>query len=117
MEITKNTKDALSWWNTLRNTHLMNGTKDKGYYADKYFETNMRMYQNLSTDEITMIYNLENHLNNCIIIGSIMKQKINDTIFKYEILKEEGEFEGKKFYQVRNIETEFQLVICGDDLY
>jgi len=50
---------ALNWWDTLRNTRLCNGTKDKGYYADKYFGFNMRMYKYLSKDEICMIYSKE----------------------------------------------------------
>jgi hypothetical protein len=50
---------AFTWWDTLRNTRLCNGTKDKGYYTDKYFGFNMRMYKYLSKDEIVMIYSKE----------------------------------------------------------
>ena len=56
-------KNALSWWDRLRSTRLSNGTKDKGYYCDKYFGCNMRMYQYLSNEDILHIYSSE-HKNN-----------------------------------------------------
>jgi hypothetical protein len=56
-------------------------------------------------------------LNIPVVIGSVMEQTVNGTTFKYEILQEQGEFRGEKFYQVRNIETEFRMVIKGSDLH
>lgn len=50
-------KNAMSWWNTLRNTDLRNGTRDKGYYTRKYFE--LRMYKYLTGREIQIIYESE----------------------------------------------------------
>ncbi len=55
-------KKAIEWWDTLRNTRLMNGTKDKGYYTDGYFEFNMRIYQYLTGREIEAIWMKENKL-------------------------------------------------------
>ena len=51
-----NRKKALEWWNTLRNTRLMNDTKDKGYYTDKHFGFNKRMYQYLTGRETQLIW-------------------------------------------------------------
>lgn len=56
-------------------------------------------------------------LNIPVVIGSVMGQTVNGTTFKYEVLQEQGEFRGKKFYQVRNIETEFRMVIREDELH
>lgn len=50
-------KIALSWWNTLRNTDLGNGTKDKGFFTTKYFK--LRMYKYLTGSEIQKIYESE----------------------------------------------------------
>lgn len=48
---------ALAWWDSLRNTRLMNDTtKDKGYYTDLYFDFNMRMYKWLSEEEIEQVW-------------------------------------------------------------
>lgn len=47
---------AIEWWNTIRNTRLCDGTKDKGYYTDKYFGFNMRMYQYLTGREVELIW-------------------------------------------------------------
>lgn len=50
---------AIYWWGRLRNTRLMDGTKDKGHYADKYFGFNMRMHQYLTGREVEEIWNKE----------------------------------------------------------
>lgn len=47
---------AIAWWDTLRNTRLMDGTRDKGYYTDKYFGFNMRMYKYLTGREVEAIW-------------------------------------------------------------
>lgn len=57
-EMTNRSK-AIEWWDTLRDTRLCNGTKDKGYYTDKYFGFNMRMCKFLTGREIEMIWHAE----------------------------------------------------------
>lgn len=57
---TTDREKAISWWNTLRDTRLMNGTKDKGYYTDKYFGFGERMHKCLTGREIENIWNQEN---------------------------------------------------------
>jgi hypothetical protein len=50
---------AIAWWGMLRDTRLCNGTKDKGYYVDKYFGFNMRMFKYINNKEIEAIWNAE----------------------------------------------------------
>jgi len=46
----------------------------------------------------------------CIVIGQIYGQNVSGTIFKYEVLEHKGEFHGKQYYIVRNIETEYRFI-------
>lgn len=50
---------AMAWWNSLRSTRLMIGSKDKGYYTDKHFGFGRRMYQHLDSSEIHLIWEKE----------------------------------------------------------
>lgn len=60
INVTPTTREkAIAWWNTLRDTRLNDGTKDKGYYTDKYFGYNMRMYQYLTGREVEVIWTKE----------------------------------------------------------
>jgi hypothetical protein len=52
-----------------------------------------------------------------IIEGREYGQTITGTIFRYRVLKEQGEFQGKKSYLVENIETHFRQVICETELH
>jgi hypothetical protein len=52
-----------------------------------------------------------------IVIGRVYGQTISGTTFKYEVLEYKGEFHGKKYYIVRNIETEHRILICESELH
>lgn len=58
-KLTPSRQLALNWWNTLRDTRLDNGTKDKGYYTDKYMGYNMRMFKYLTGREVEEIWEKE----------------------------------------------------------
>ena len=53
----------------------------------------------------------------CINIGCVYGQTITGTTFKYEVLERKGEFHGKQYYIVRNIETEHRMLICESELH
>lgn len=60
INVTPTTRErAIAWWNTLRNTRLCDGTKDKGYYTDKHLGYNMRVYQHLTGREVEAIWTKE----------------------------------------------------------
>jgi len=50
-------------------------------------------------------------------IGCVYGQTIAGTIFKYEVHEHKGEFYGKQYYIVRNIETEHRILICESELH
>ena len=54
---TTDREKAMEWWNTLRNTNLRIGSKDKGYYCENF--DYMRMWQNLTGSEIEQIWRKE----------------------------------------------------------
>jgi len=51
------------------------------------------------------------------VIGRVYGQTITGTTFKYEVLEHKGEFHGKQYYIVRNIETEHRMLICESELH
>lgn len=57
-------KRSREWWDSLRNTRLVNGTKDKGYYTDDFFGYNMRMWKYLSEEDVVNIWEYNFKKNN-----------------------------------------------------
>lgn len=54
-------KQAMEWWNNLRDARLMDGTKDKGYFTDKHFGVSTRSHESLTGREIQQIYENQHH--------------------------------------------------------
>ena len=52
-----------------------------------------------------------------IVIGRVYGQTITGTTFKYEVLEHKGEFHGRQYYIVRNIETGHRMLICESELH
>lgn len=51
-----------------------------------------------------------------IVIGRVYGQIITGTTFKHKVLEHKGEFQGKQYYIVKNIETEHRILICESEL-
>ena len=48
--------------------------------------------------------------------GDIREQNINGTIFRYRVINVIGDFRGKTWLKVENIETKHRMIICETDL-
>lgn len=76
---------------------------------------NMEKKRRVNIEDIDKNNNKNSNLQ--IIIGNIYGQTINGTIFKYEILEHKGEYNGKQYYIVKNIETYHRMLISETELH
>ncbi len=82
-----------------------------------HFKTNVNMEKERGIKIINVDKSTDKNGVLHIVMGRVYGQTIAGTTFKYEALKHKGEFHGKQYYIVRNIETEQRMLICDSELH